>query len=252
MRIKYILVVTIIGIIAPLCLNFLAPLPKWLFPYWDFDVGRSPVEVSYGYIVVFSIPTVLINLFLAFTGAYMALKEDKKIGVISPSEGILAGMLTGTFLMIGWSGINLTLSGVFGPLWAHIFYFIIMKFAINYLIPCLIGGYVYDICFQRGKQVLLEDQTIKKYCVNCGTELDKKVKICPKCSTVQPLLGKVSDAWYIAPLFYYLIGGLIAWHANKELNPSKARNFLVFGIIWTIILSFTLWVMWILWIQAFI
>jgi len=32
-----------------------------------------------------------------------------------------------------------------------------------------------------------------------------------------------------------IIGGIIAWAVTKENNSKKARNFLIFGLIWTII-----------------
>ena len=75
----------------------------------------------------------------------------------------------------------------------------------------------------------------KRYCSNCGAEIDPRAKICPKCGVEQaPLIEDVSDAWYLLPFFFTIIGGLIAWFVNKERDPKKARNFLIFGFIWTI------------------
>jgi uncharacterized Tic20 family protein len=45
----------------------------------------------------------------------------------------------------------------------------------------------------------------------------------------------VSSAWYLFPFFFGFIGGIIAWAVNKDINPGKARNMLIFGIIWTIV-----------------
>ena len=75
-----------------------------------------------------------------------------------------------------------------------------------------------------------------KYCSNCGAKIDAKAKICPKCGVEQaPIVEKVSNGWYILPLLLGIIGGLIAWVVNKDLNPKKARGFMIFGIVWTII-----------------
>jgi len=82
----------------------------------------------------------------------------------------------------------------------------------------------------------------KRYCSNCGAEIDPKARICPKCGVEQaPLVEKVSDAWYLAPFFLGIIGGLIAWLANKDRDPRKARNFLIFGLVWSVVLMFLIW-----------
>jgi uncharacterized Tic20 family protein len=76
----------------------------------------------------------------------------------------------------------------------------------------------------------------KRHCSNCGAEIDPKAKICPKCGVEQtPLIENVSSAWYLVPFFFEIIGGLIAWFVNKDRNPKKARNFLIFGLIWTVV-----------------
>jgi len=76
-----------------------------------------------------------------------------------------------------------------------------------------------------------------KYCSNCGAEIDVRAKICPKCGVEQASpIEEVSSAWYLVPFFFGLIGGLIAWLVNKDRNPKKARNFLIFGVIWSIVL----------------
>jgi len=49
------------------------------------------------------------------------------------------------------------------------------------------------------------------------------------------MIEKVSSAWYLVPLFFGIIGGLIAWFVNKDRDPKKARNFLIFGFVLTAI-----------------
>jgi hypothetical protein len=74
-----------------------------------------------------------------------------------------------------------------------------------------------------------------KFCTNCGAEIDIKAKICPKCGVEQPIIPqKISKAWWVVPLFLGILGGIIAWLANKERNPKTARNLLIFGIVWAI------------------
>lgn len=71
-----------------------------------------------------------------------------------------------------------------------------------------------------------------KFCSNCGAEIDIKAKICPKCGVEQPVIPeKVSNWWYICPIFLGIIGGLVAWVFNKDRNPKKAKHFLVVGIV---------------------
>ena len=86
-----------------------------------------------------------------------------------------------------------------------------------------------------------------KHCVRCGEEIDIKAEICPKCGVRQPVMPElygVSSAWYLVPLFFGIIGGLIAWFVNKDRDPQKARNFLIFGIVWSIVLIAITWILW--------
>lgn len=78
----------------------------------------------------------------------------------------------------------------------------------------------------------MEEGKNTKFCVNCGAKIDSQSEICPKCGTRQPFIPeKVSSWWYILPIFFGLIGGLIAWIVNKEHDLKKARNFLIVGIV---------------------
>jgi len=84
-----------------------------------------------------------------------------------------------------------------------------------------------------------------KFCENCGTEIDVRAKICPSCGLeVRPSIEEVSSAWYLVPFFFGIIGGLIAWYVNKDRNPKKARNFLIFGLLWGIIEVVIFWLFW--------
>jgi uncharacterized membrane protein len=52
----------------------------------------------------------------------------------------------------------------------------------------------------------------------------------------QPAVQPVSAAWWLAPFFLGLLGGIIGYFAVKSRNPKMARNLLIFGLIWTIVL----------------
>ena len=44
-----------------------------------------------------------------------------------------------------------------------------------------------------------------------------------------------SGAWYLLPIFFIVIGGVIAYFVIKEDDPKKAKNCLYLGIILTVI-----------------
>ena len=44
-----------------------------------------------------------------------------------------------------------------------------------------------------------------------------------------------SAAWYLLPIFFGIIGGLIMWLAIKSEDPRKAKKGLILGLILTII-----------------
>ena len=49
-----------------------------------------------------------------------------------------------------------------------------------------------------------------------------------------PYVG-VSAAWWLLPIFFSLIGGIIAWACVKDRDPRMARNCLILGIILTVV-----------------
>jgi len=69
-------------------------------------------------------------------------------------------------------------------------------------------------------------------CPNCGAPV-KGVAM----SSVAPsnAAQHVSGAWYLVPLFFGILGGIIAWAVNKDKDAKRARNLLIFGLLWTFV-----------------
>ena len=85
----------------------------------------------------------------------------------------------------------------------------------------------------------MPEEKRNKFCSNCGAGIDIKAKICPKCGVEQPLiLEKVSNWWYVCPIFLGILGGLLAWAFNKDRDSKKARHFIIVGIVQFVILFF--------------
>jgi hypothetical protein len=51
-----------------------------------------------------------------------------------------------------------------------------------------------------------------------------------------------SAAWYLLPIFFGIIGGLIMWLALKNEDPRKAKKGLILGVILTVAYIVLWWV----------
>lgn len=84
------------------------------------------------------------------------------------------------------------------------------------------------------------------FCQSCGREIAEPATVCPNCGA--PVRGiappgasswkpveHVSGAWYLLPLSFGILGGIIAWAVNRDKDPGRARNLLIFGVLWTLI-----------------
>jgi zinc ribbon protein len=64
----------------------------------------------------------------------------------------------------------------------------------------------------------------------------------PGSSTPPALAGRgrdvrpVSGAWWLLPIFFTWIGGLIAWALTRDRDPGRARAMLITGIVLTVVL----------------
>ena len=71
-----------------------------------------------------------------------------------------------------------------------------------------------------------------KFCVDCGAEVNVKAEICPKCGVRQPLaFSSVSPVWYLVPIMFGLLGGILASALVYRQNPTTATNLLIVGLI---------------------
>jgi len=84
------------------------------------------------------------------------------------------------------------------------------------------------------------------FCSVCGRERLENENFCPTCreninqnSSTQTLPRKRSNWWYLAPILFNILGGIITFAILRKSDPSKAKKCLAFGIglfiIWTAI-----------------
>jgi RNA polymerase subunit RPABC4/transcription elongation factor Spt4 len=87
-------------------------------------------------------------------------------------------------------------------------------------------------------------------CPHCKALLKEEWQTCPYCgkNPAEPpavhydsFYNKPSNAWYLAPLLFGLIGGLIAYVGTKDEDKDMANNLLIFGLIWSIFLFIIFW-----------
>lgn len=89
----------------------------------------------------------------------------------------------------------------------------------------------------------------KMVCVACRTELQGKV-YCQTCADklfvsrdqiqagqTAPQVQPVSGWWWLLPILFTWLGGLIAWAVNRHKDPKKARSMLIWGIVLAVILA---------------
>ena len=101
------------------------------------------------------------------------------------------------------------------------------------------------------------------FCDNCGHVLKPTAKFCGECGTKAETTSQDTNQhsvdetpppkhgyqrapgndmgittsrpagriWYLLPILFGLVGGIIAWAIIKNRNPKRARNILILGII---------------------
>ena len=87
-------------------------------------------------------------------------------------------------------------------------------------------------CPECGKKITRDSKT----CPNCGLELTRSSSIFHK-----PLDKKLPSLWYLVPILFGLIGGLIGYVGVKDEDKEMADALLAIGVIITIIEIFAIW-----------
>ena len=91
-------------------------------------------------------------------------------------------------------------------------------------------------------------------CNNCGSKILEKTQFCTECGNSLDNLsqtnisttpqsypqysrqgGRPSAAWWLLPIFFAIIGGIIAWACIRDRDPRMAKNNLILGIILTVL-----------------
>ena len=79
-------------------------------------------------------------------------------------------------------------------------------------------------------------------CAACGARISRNALFCPECGA--PIskeqrgtiaVERTSWAWWILPLLFGWVGGVIAWAMNRYRDTGKATNMLWLGISLTVI-----------------
>ncbi len=88
----------------------------------------------------------------------------------------------------------------------------------------------------------------KIFCTNCGNEILESSQFCTNCRTSPNAISHTNCSnyqqysqstqsaggiWYLLPIFFGLLGGIIAWALIRNRNSDRARNCLILGTIVT-------------------
>ncbi len=102
----------------------------------------------------------------------------------------------------------------------------------------------------ESKIYIQKESESKIFCTSCGNQMLGSAQFCTNCgkspnATIQSNASKyqqysqpapsVSGIWYLLPILFGLLGGIIAWIGIRKRDSSKARNCLILGVIVTII-----------------
>ena len=87
-------------------------------------------------------------------------------------------------------------------------------------------------CNNCGSKILENTQ----FCTECGNSLDPPPQTNSSTQSQYPIQGgKPSAAWYLLPIFFSVIGGIISWACIRDRDPHMAKNNLILGILLTVI-----------------
>jgi len=86
-----------------------------------------------------------------------------------------------------------------------------------------------DFCTKCGTK-----NTENNFCVKCGTKIDYNQHPTNKQKISQDTPHMRSPFWYLLPISFGIIGGIIAWSLLKNTDNQKAKRALVIGIVLSI------------------
>ena len=87
-------------------------------------------------------------------------------------------------------------------------------------------------CYNCGSKILENTQS----CTECGSSLDNSPQTHSTTQSQYPMQGrKPSAAWYLLPIFFTIIGGIISWACIRDRDPGMAKNNLILGIMLSVI-----------------
>ena len=97
------------------------------------------------------------------------------------------------------------------------------------------------------------DREVVGMCVSCGKPVCTECKVilndkihCNQCiidGKATFLYEKGSWAWWLLPTMLGIVGGLIAWVANKDKTPIRSSDYLIVGLIVTLWIIVTVWLL---------
>jgi RNA polymerase subunit RPABC4/transcription elongation factor Spt4 len=110
----------------------------------------------------------------------------------------------------------------------------------------------WKVCPYCGETLRLPSRSEWKICQNCRTLIKEELRICPHCGRdpSQPptyeyrsaeYYYQPSSAWYLAPLLFAILGGIIGYLGVKDDDKDMANNMLILGMVMSFIYALIGW-----------
>jgi len=73
--------------------------------------------------------------------------------------------------------------------------------------------------------------SLDEFCTNCGAKKTGNIESKKTEENHARIRKERSGAWYLAPILFSLIGGIVAYFVVRNDDPKLARNCLVIGVV---------------------